>query len=89
MPTISYPANLFPVKVYGKGHGAGKCRNVRAGCGFTFYRGLVAGRECLTNTFTKQGVYNPNQSPKEALRPFFELICRNCATPYPDYAPFV
>jgi hypothetical protein len=53
------------------------------------YTNIFSGRECLANTFTKTGVYDPSQSPKVSLRPFFELICRNCATPYPEYAPFV
>jgi hypothetical protein len=47
------------------------------------------GPECLSDPIIETGTYRPDQSPKEALRQFFDLICRKCGSSYPNYAPFV
>lgn len=43
------------------------------------------GPSCLADIITAEGTYDLQQTPMDALRPFFELIFRKCSVTRPDY----
>ena len=53
------------------------------------FSSVYEGPECLSDPIVGTGTYEPDQSPREALRPFFDLICRKCGRTFPEYPPYV
>ena len=45
------------------------------------------GPECLSDTVTAEGFFDPAQAPSSVLLRFFETIYNKCGVPRPDYLP--
>ena len=46
---------------------------------------IALGPECLSETIIEQGIYDGQQTPSNALYPFFKAIFDKCGVPRPDY----